>query len=110
MDPTLVTALVGLLVVVTAILQSWHQRTFARHDKQEVKTETAMVADKLATKTEETAQVVTEKLETVHKAVNGEGLGGKLDKLVEWTQAHEKKDDERFAALARAAFGVSPKP
>jgi hypothetical protein len=49
--------LTALVVIVTLILQTWYQRWVTKGDKKEV----------------------VQKVETVHKAVNGEGIGGKLD-------------------------------
>ena len=79
MDPTLTAAIVGLIVVVTAILQSWHQRWSAKHDKAEVKQE----------------------VKKVEKAVNGEGLGGKLDMLMARLATHEEQDRQQFAEVLR---------
>jgi hypothetical protein len=42
---------------------------------------TEAVADKLAVKTEQSAKAVTEKLDAVHKTVNGEGLGKAVDEI-----------------------------
>jgi hypothetical protein len=125
MDADLKGALVGFLVVLTLVLQSlyadWRAKKVAKDLKADA-AETARLkaeadekaeaekaaaikraldeaAAKLAAKTEQTAAVVAEKLETVHKAVNGEGLGGKLDAVLRWQIEHDAQDNQRYDGL-----------
>jgi hypothetical protein len=95
------------LVILVLAAQTWYQRRTQRADKEEVKQEAKAVAKTTAS----TALVVAEKLETVHKAVNGEGIGGKLDQLIAdvrdtkaWQDAHDAQDNRRYdETIARIA-------
>lgn len=60
---------------------------------------------------------VLSKQRATHRAVNGEGIGGKLDALMtglaqtqKWQADHEKLDVERFESLAKQIAGLKPKP
>jgi hypothetical protein len=80
--------LTALVVIVTLILQTWYQRWVTKGDKKEV----------------------VQKVETVHKAVNGEGIGGKLDRLLRWQADHEQLDTERFRELNERMDGMGAPP
>lgn len=85
MSPELQAALVGLVIVLTTFLQSLYQRWKAEQDKAELK--------------DKADEVKSDTRATVNAALNGEGLGGMMVSLKAWTEAHERKDDERFAAI-----------
>jgi sensor histidine kinase regulating citrate/malate metabolism len=98
--------LTALVVVLTLILQTWYQRWASKGDKEEVKAEAKAQAKAVAVKTEVTAQAVTEKLETVHRAMNGEGIGGKLDEIRQWQEAHDAQDNLRYDGLLTQILGL----
>lgn len=114
-------ALTPLVVILTTILQSRYDQWVARQKKKadDLAAATKAAADKkaleetaakLATKTDETAQAITAKVETVHKAVNGEGLGGKLDAVMKWQREHDAQDNLRYDGLVAEILKLQGKP
>jgi hypothetical protein len=122
MDPDLKVALLAFLGIATLFLQSVYQNWQAKKVAKELaETMAAAVAEKaaadekaaaekaaadkkhleetaakLATKTEQTARAITA---TVHEAVNGGGLGGKLDAILKWQVEHDAQDNLRYDGL-----------
>lgn len=110
MSPELQSALLVLVVLVTAVIQSWFQRWKDQKDKVEVKQETQAAAAEVKAEAKEAAAVVAEKVDTVHKAINGEGLGGKLDQLAAWAKAHDDQDNRRYDELVAKILSLKRPP
>ena len=85
---TLQSALIMLIVALATAITIWSQRREA----------------KVAA---EAAKTASEKVDNVHTLLNGTGITGALGRVEEWTQSHEKKDDERFAQLHHV-IGMKP--
>jgi hypothetical protein len=86
----------GILFGAAQYVQTRHLKRAAQHD---------------------VAGPMTQKLDTVYRAINGEGIGGKLDALVtglaqtqKWQADHERQDAERFESLARQIADLKAKP
>ena len=101
-EMTIQAAVIGLLVVLTTILQSWWQMRKAEWDKAQVKKDLDIAAADVKTHVAEAAKQVKssadvaadtalaaaktaddtrKKLDTVYEAVNGNGLMGEVRKL-----------------------------
>lgn len=85
----------ALVVVVTQILQTWRQEHQARKVAEQLAQTTKHEASKLADKSDTTAG----KVDSVYRAVNGGGLGAKMQEMIEWQETHEKNDVRRFQEM-----------
>jgi hypothetical protein len=109
-DPAVLTGLyiaaTGLMIGLGNYVQSvLKDRKDARKEKID-RAALHATAAQLAERTDATAQqitakvdAVTEKVETVSRAVNGEGLGGKLDAVLRWQVEHDAQDNQRYDGL-----------
>ncbi len=143
MDPATValySAITGLLIALGNYIQyaakDWKDARVAKEKKEadDLAAAEKAAADKkaleetaakLAKTTKETAATLADKqdatahaiTQTVNKAMNGEGLGGKLDAVIaeqkrqgEWQKAHDAQDNQRHDDMIARVLGLKGKP
>lgn len=129
-------ALTPLLVILTTILQSWYQRWVAKTKEaaDKLAAEEKAAADKLAAEEkaeadkralEEAAakvasvarQTAADTQKTVHNAINGGGLGEKLDataakidEMLAWQKAHDHQDNQRYDDVMARLLNLKTPP
>jgi uncharacterized protein YoxC len=108
-------ALIGALVALFLFLQTFFQEWRRKLDEKSKSTQLDALkqqAEKIEVKQEATAHDLKQQVEEVHKAVNGEGLTGsvqRLQKAVDQLQADSVKhvsDDHAMEARIMSRFDV----
>jgi cell wall-associated NlpC family hydrolase len=96
-------AIVGLLVAAANYIQSaTKDRKDARVAKEKEAADKRLADDKAAADKralDQAAHAITQEVKTVQKAVNGEGIGGKLDAVLRWQVDHDAQDNQRYDGL-----------